>query len=88
MRKHRIPEYSTNEPAGTHDRLFRSFENCAGLEPKTNARVQTLGGKLRQCHRFRTEADYRISQHFSLQRATQAVSEARQVEKIAQELLK
>jgi len=84
----KITNAGDNTRMGRHERLSWAMENFTSDVPDQGKRIRTLGGKLRQCHRLRIRADYYLTQAFSVQDAMQTLSEARQVEKLASELLK
>jgi hypothetical protein len=86
--RHAVPDSDARDGLGMHERFFRSLERYSGPDSALNSRLQELGAWLRQCHRFRTDADYRLRDSYPLTKATQAFGACRQAEKLASELMR
>lgn len=86
--RHEIPLGQAARHAGVHENLIVALERCGGLPRPVEVKAHTLGTMLRHCRDLRTAADYNLGRDFLPRDAVLTVSQSRQVEKIAQDLLK
>lgn len=64
---------------GSHAKLIESLVGCSCHDTATNRAIKCIGYMLKQCRGIRREADYKLSDDFSISDADTAVLQAERI---------